>query len=137
VKEGYQLWALWKTKCWKCGKDISVAINTAGFSFNPFQEWGGEDTTWTTKTDKRIEEVLRKLGVKRELRYSKTVESCYIANVCPYCGVIQGDWYLNEELIDFCSSENFPSTFKLLLFKNGKLIKEYLTISQFARDYKE
>ncbi|HHW57747.1 MAG TPA: hypothetical protein GXX15_08810 [Clostridia bacterium] len=32
-----------------------------------------------------------------QYRYSKTVGHKYWANVCPYCGSVQGDWFLHEE----------------------------------------
>jgi hypothetical protein len=129
--KGCELWAIWSSKCWKCGKDIKVAINTTGWSFNPFPYFG--EGLWSKEKNEKIETTLRTLGVKRELRYSDTIRDKYIANVCPYCDRIQGDWFLDDELGELIYT--LENDFKLLLFKDSILIDKFPNIEEFEKKY--
>ena len=72
-------------------------------------------------------------GVKIELRYSKTVEDKYMANVCPYCNSIQGDWFIHEEAMGFV--DNLPEDFKLILIDNGKIVDTLSSVEEFESKY--
>jgi hypothetical protein len=47
----------------------------------------------------------RAAGAKLEVRHSKTVDRDYLANVCPHCDRISGDFYLHDYW-DLASPEN-------------------------------
>ncbi|MEQ6359502.1 competence protein CoiA family protein [Thermoanaerobacter thermohydrosulfuricus] len=68
------------TKCWKCRKEILVFT------------WAGH-TSFSREMPKK-----RPFPRTIQYRYSKTVGHKYWANTCPYCGAIQGDFYLYGEI---------------------------------------
>jgi hypothetical protein len=127
-QSGYELWAVWATKCWKCGKSVKVAIDTDGCSFNPFDHY---EEPWKGAGDN--EDILKSFGVNRELRYSKTAGTTYMANVCPYCGALQGDWFIRDELLEIAYTP--PKDFKLFLIKNGSVFDVLSTIEEFKDKY--
>jgi succinate dehydrogenase/fumarate reductase-like Fe-S protein len=125
--KGCELWGVWSRKCWKCGKDIKVAINTTGWSFNPF------DLLSASSKAEKIFEILKKMGVNMKLKFSKTIGKSYIGNVCPYCDALQGNWFLNDELsYHIYVPEN---DFKLLVFKDNNLIDEFSNFEEFEKKY--
>jgi len=78
----------WERECWKCKKKtprVSYYF-CAGFNYHI-----GE----IEKIDKILMENYP--FVKRI--YSKTMEQEVIANTCVYCGSLQGNWFIGEELI--------------------------------------
>jgi len=79
----YELWAVWGSECWKCKRLITVAMDTAGWSFNPFADIG---ETWNKSIDENTIRALNIFGIKMELRYSKTVENEldveYLIGIC-------------------------------------------------------
>jgi len=127
-----ELWAIWGSKCWKCEGEIVAAMNTAGLAFNPYTESG---EMWSDKISESSLKILERFGVKIELKYSKTLENKYMANVCPSCGAIQGDWFINEEFLDIMYDP--PADFKLLLIDNGELVDTLHTIDEFEVKYLE
>ncbi|HVT73808.1 MAG TPA: hypothetical protein VHD61_11775 [Lacunisphaera sp.] len=38
----------------------------------------------------------RKAGAKLEISFSNTMQESYMANVCPTCGILTGDFYLHD-----------------------------------------
>jgi len=83
--------------------------------------------------DENTMRALNIFGVKIELRYSKTVEDKYMANVCPYCNSIQGDWFIHEEAMGFV--DNLPEDFKLILIDNGKIVDTLSSVEEFESKY--
>lgn len=65
------------TQCWKCKKEILV-FTWAGYIF------------FSKEMPKK-----RPFSHTIQYRYSETVGHKYWANTCPYCGSIQGDFYLH------------------------------------------
>lgn len=61
--------------CWKCGREITVYT------------WDGHTLSPLT-----CPAVGRPASV--QYVYSGTVDERYWANVCSFCGALQGDWYL-------------------------------------------
>jgi DNA-directed RNA polymerase subunit N (RpoN/RPB10) len=114
VVSRYEFWVVFTTECWKCGKPIKVATG---------------NRQWSEKTDRRIEKVLESFGVKRELRYSKTINRVYIANVCPYCNAIQGDWFLHFEP-DVVKKDK-----KYIIFRNGEVNDIFSSYKKFKEKY--
>jgi hypothetical protein len=125
----YELWAVWTSRCWRCGEDVKVALNTAGWDFNPFSDYG---EMWVKTADSN-EDLLRSFGVKRELRYSKTINDTYMANVCPHCGILQGDWFVQEEFLDVMYAPR--GDFRLILIRDGRVADFLPTIDEFETKY--
>ncbi len=90
-------YALWQRKCWKCKKDVIVALNVEGWSFVP----GGEGELWTQELPNWLIKHLRSLGANIHYRKTLTVKEGYYANVCPYCNAVQGEWFLREEILNY------------------------------------
>jgi hypothetical protein len=66
-----------EVSCWKCRRSTAVFA------------WGAESWSTSQPPDPRPRTV--------QLRYSKTTESRYWANVCEHCGALQGDMFLHNE----------------------------------------
>lgn len=85
----------WNQTCWKCRKETSVVSYdlSAGYNFHI-----GD----ILKLDEVL--VLNYPFVKKV--FSKTMEKETIANICIYCGALQGNWYVRDSLIDIISPED-------------------------------
>lgn len=80
--------------CWSCGADMKIAFGVeGGMALSP------ENLTEDELT------AARAAGAKLEVRHSKTVDRDYLANVCPHCDRITGDFYLHDYW-DLASPEN-------------------------------
>lgn len=92
----------WESECWKCGKKtphVSYDFH-AGFDY----AIGSIE-----KIDKMVMETYS--FVKKV--YSKTMEQEVIANTCIHCGVLQGNWFVHEEImldIYYQGMDNFRDT---------------------------
>lgn len=69
--------------CWKCGQAVNVAV-------------GSKDDHNLEPGSFTEEEIAfaRSNGVILERRFSAMVMAKYLANVCPHCDQIQGNWFL-------------------------------------------
>ncbi|MDR0556733.1 MAG: hypothetical protein LBG43_02525 [Treponema sp.] len=48
-------------------------------------------------------------GVLLEMRYSRTANERYLANICPDCRAFVGDWFLFDDyIIEYMYDENLP-----------------------------
>jgi len=65
------------TRCWKCKAEILVFF------------WSSESWAEAAPPPPRPRTV--------QWRFSRTIGSSYWANTCPFCGAIQGDWFLRAE----------------------------------------
>ena len=86
----------WHGSCWQCHKDRGIVqlcngVNPAGM--------------WTQNFPPKLLTTMRKYA-KLEWRTTSIVKEGYIANVCPHCGAVQGDFPLIDELMDILSSGN-------------------------------
>lgn len=82
--------------CWKCDNPILV------FTWPGKQEWTQE------KPNGQCPKTL-------EFRKSNTLGSMYLANTCPYCQALQGDFYLsrpNNPFFNFNCGEDTPEDFQ-------------------------
>jgi len=134
LMNNHELWAVWNTKCWKCKAKIVVAMDTGDWVFDSIQ--GELGVMWRNEIDERTLKILERFGVKIERRYSNTVESEYMVNVCPNCNSIQGDWFVHEELLDLVYDN--PSDHKSLLLidtNKGELIDTLNTFVDFQNKY--
>ena len=71
------------TDCWNCGQNVNVAI-------------GDQDGVglWQDLFTAEELEFAQANGVTLERRFSVTAMEKYLANVCPGCDQIQGNWFL-------------------------------------------
>ena len=72
--------------CWNCSQNILVAVGHKD----------GSELEQDFFTDEELEFASGN-GVILERRFSSTVEAKYLANVCPHCDQIQGNWYLYKD----------------------------------------
>lgn len=77
----------WETKCWACNKE------TPRVSYYFFV-----DSHYAIGDVNKIDEILmqRYPFVKRV--FSKTMEQEVVANICIHCGILQGNWFVHEEI---------------------------------------
>ncbi len=134
MKVNYQLWVIWKTECRGCGKDITVAMNLNGYILNPYSEESNEECLTYKEINEDIEYTLKEMGASRKPRYDHP-RYAHMTNVCPYCNTTQTTGYLLKDILSFYR-ENFPEHAKLLLFKNGRLLKKYSNYDELEEDYK-
>jgi hypothetical protein len=71
--------------CWKCGKDMKIALLLSDTSFE-------DPSTFSPK----LLELARKHGVKIALRHSKMLDETYNTNICPHCDSIWGKMFLSQ-----------------------------------------
>lgn len=64
--------------CYKCDRQMVVF------------DWDGSEPWGESEPPKPIPKTIQN-------RYTKTSESTYWVNVCPFCDAVQGYWYLNIE----------------------------------------
>ena len=72
--------------CWNCSQNILVAVGHKD----------GSELEQDFFTEEELEFASGN-GVILERRFSSTVEAKYLANVCPHCDQIQGNWYLYKD----------------------------------------
>ena len=72
--------------CWKCDQNINVAL---GYK-------DGHELEQGNFTNEELE-FARSNGVILDRRYSSTAGTKYVANVCPGCDNIQGNWFLHMD----------------------------------------
>ena len=80
--------------CWKCGQNVDVALGSKeGETFFP-DDFTDDEMTFAKAN-----------GVILERRFSGTVRSKYLANVCSYCDQIQGNWFLDNPFLLCCGAD--------------------------------
>ena len=72
--------------CWKCDQNIKVAVG--------YKDHAGLEQDFFTREEL---EFARDNGVSLYRRFSSTLKAKYVANVCPHCDQIQGNWYLYQD----------------------------------------
>jgi len=78
----------WEKECWNCKKKtprVSYYFD-AGFS-------------WHIGGIEKIDIILMENYPFVKKIYSKTMEQEVIANTCVYCGSLQGNWFIGEEIV--------------------------------------
>ena len=71
------------TDCWNCGQNVNVAIGDIN-----------RESLWQDLFTTEEVEFARENGVTLERRFSATAMGKYLANICPGCDRIQGNWFL-------------------------------------------
>lgn len=78
-----------QASCWKCHRPMNLAmLDAEGFALG------------TSRMDESQARVARTKGVRLEQRYSRAAGECYLANVCPHCGVMTGEFHLHDYWYD-------------------------------------
>ena len=125
--------AIWKRPCWNCKQDSIVALDLADQSFLPEDSEAGEGM-WSSELDKQILEILEKEGAKIEFKRTIPVPEGYLANVCRNCNNVQGDWYLEEEIIASLP-HNELMEFRILGIQPSGEVKRYDSIKDLENRY--
>ena len=122
-------YAVWQRKCWKCNKDVTVALDVEGWSFVP----GGEGELWRDGLPDWLIRHFRSLGANIHYRKTSIVKEGYYANVCPYCNAVQGEWFLREEILNYLYEEH-PPNFKVVEIRKEGIIRQFNSVKE-ANDY--
>ena len=85
---------VWEHYCWRCGTAITVAV------------WCDQGGMWMENIPSLLLAEMRKY-TKMELRTSWAggPSLTYFANICPWCNVLQGDYYLMDEFLEMEDEE--------------------------------
>jgi hypothetical protein len=81
--------------CWRCGADMNVVALLCENAENP--EMGPFILSSTATLPRHVVEFVQRRCPSFRLTFSKTVGTKYLANNCPKCGVISGDFFLHSE----------------------------------------
>jgi hypothetical protein len=122
--------AVWKKKCWKCGARTLVAHNLSGWSFLPESASEGE-SLWQSEMPKELQDALRAEGINLQFRTTGVVREGYIANVCSNCNVVQGDWFLHEDIMEFLEDEH-PADFSIIEVVDSRIVRRYGSIPELS-----
>jgi len=120
----YQLWVVFDYECWHCHKELKVALNVSDtlddyFSNDEIGGGGGGGRMFSDEpVDPDIRKVLESHGCHLDMMYSKTVGGSYMANFCPYCNSIQGEYFLRDLYMELIHT----GPLEYLLFKDRELI---------------
>jgi len=123
----------WEKNCWKCSKGIPVFSYYLGYELENLDEYfsyyipapGIGVLTF-------IDRILLEKYSTIQIRYSKTTDTNYIANVCPHCNSLQGYNYVVEDpheiFINLFHQKNMEEKFLLerILVKDVKPILQDL-----------
>ncbi len=123
-------YAVWQKKCWRCKRDIIVALDVQGWSFVP--EGVGE--LWRTDLPNWLIKHLHSLGANIQYCRTSIVREGYYANVCPHCNVVQGEWFLREEILDYLYEEN-PSNFKIVEIRKEGIVNQFNSVKEAYEYY--
>lgn len=107
--------AVMDRECWKCKNETPVygfairskdIIDITGKT-DDIEEYTGFDTVIISISSDIPEKVRKYLieNTKCEMRFSKTIQSSYFANVCTHCNAIQGDYFVYDEVDSFTGVE--------------------------------
>ena len=80
--------------CWKCGQHVNVAVGSKDRARLEADDFTDEELTFAKAN-----------GVILERRFSLTMRSKYVANVCTYCDQIQGKWFLDNPFLVCCGAD--------------------------------
>ena len=71
-------------RCWNCKEKMAIAFGRDGDRTITPAEFVDPDAIIFAKEH----------GVKLRMQYSKAVKMTYLANICPHCDMIQGNFYI-------------------------------------------
>ena len=106
----------WERECWKCKKKTPRVSYYFSASFN-----------FRIGEIEKIDIILMENYPFVKKIYSKTMEQEVIANTCVYCGCLQGNWFIGEEIV---SDIIYQGLDKFL----DKILPNILTLEDLALD---
>jgi hypothetical protein len=77
--------------CYKCGKPMKICYISINNGNNGF--------IYPSGFDENEINFAKAQGVTLEMRFSKTANEKYLANICPNCRAFIGDWFLFDDYI--------------------------------------
>ena len=84
------VYAIWRSRCWKCEKNIRVAVH--------YGRVNGIAFLWQESAPATTIARLGGLGVRMERRKVGQSGRTYVLNVCPHCNATQSDSPLEKEM---------------------------------------
>ena len=84
------VYAIWRSRCWKCEKNIKVAVH--------YGRVNGIAFLWQESAPATTIARLGGLGVRMERRKVGQSGHTYVLNVCPRCNATQSDFPLEKEM---------------------------------------
>ena len=119
----------WQKQCWKCQQETLVYsyylyydLSELDPFFSAFHGIGVGDIS-------SIDHLLSLNVPTVKTKYSQTLNKYYMANVCQYCGVIQGHYYVVTDPHEIIDSLWHLHEMNNYFFKNLK-IDEYTVLSE-------
>ena len=79
--------------CWKCKKNMPVAVGYKDDIALGYNVLSGKEIGFT---DEELE-FIKANGVVMECRFSSDAGTKYLANICPHCDRLTGNWYLYSD----------------------------------------
>lgn len=78
-----------------------------------------------------LQETLKAEGVTLQFRTTSVVREGYLANVCSSCNVVQGDWFLHEDILDFLEQDD-PKDFCIIQVEGSKVVKRFKSVRELT-----
>ena len=79
--------------CWNCNKNMPVAVGYKDDVALGYDIPSGKEIGFTAEEL----EFIKDNGVILERRFSNEAKTTYLANICPHCDRLTGNWYLYED----------------------------------------
>ncbi len=79
--------------CWQCKKNMPVAVGYKDDIALGYNVLSGTEIGFTNEEL----EFIKANGVVMERRFSRDAKAKYLANICPHCDQLTGNWYLSKD----------------------------------------
>ena len=79
--------------CWHCKKNMRVAVGYKDDVVLGFNSLSGTEIGFTAEEL----DFIKDKGVILERRFSNDAKTKYLANICPHCDQLTGNWYLQKD----------------------------------------
>lgn len=87
----------WNRVCWKCKKEIPIYTYLLTYDLYELDSYFEMETEIGLGDFRSIDQYLTKMYPTIKEKYSRTVNSFYIANTCPHCEALQGKNYIVDD----------------------------------------
>lgn len=126
----------WYKECYKCGKETAVYSYYLDYDLAELDKYFSVgDPTVGLGDLSFVDELLSKRIPTIQLRYSNTTESQYMANICEYCGALQGRYYVVDDPHEIVSELWHDRRMEKFLFSHVKINKTTLISKDIERLY--
>jgi hypothetical protein len=116
----------WSKECWKCHKQTDIV--TYGFALEYNYHIGD--------LEKIDNELMKQFPFVKKV-FSKTMETKIVANTCIYCGALQGNWFVMEDIIQMRSSDFDMNKLKEKEIPNPLKFEDLLIEKEELNPYQE